>query len=154
MKAVWKAARALPLLLLAVDAANPIVPGVGMADPHMHVWPAQPDKVYVYATHDCNRAGDASQPCAAAAGELGFLMEDWWVWSSTDLVAWTQEARVYPTALAYENANTTDECWARSGEGPREHATLPQPHSDHRRQCAVVDLVVVESRADRPARVF
>ena len=112
MKAVWKAARALPLLLLAVDAANPIVPGVGMADPHMHVWPAQPDKVYVYATHDCNRAGDASQPCAAAAGELGFLMEDWWVWSSTDLVAWTQEARVYPTALAYENANTTDECWA------------------------------------------
>ena len=35
--------------------------------------------------------GGLRESHGAAAGELGFLMEDWWVWSSTDLVAWTQD---------------------------------------------------------------
>eukprot|EP00666_Eupelagonemidae_sp_cell4sb_P016794 gene16794-8585_t len=36
----WLLAAAAP----PARAANPIVAGVGMADPHMHVWPADPSR--------------------------------------------------------------------------------------------------------------
>ena len=111
IKEMMRRSALLALCAVAARAANPIVPGVGMADPHAHVWASEPDRVYLYATHDCNKPGDASQPCVAG-GELGFLMTDWWVWSSTNLVNWTLETKVYPSALPYENVNTTDECWA------------------------------------------
>ena len=68
-------------------STNPIVDGVGMADPHMHVWPADPSRVFLYSTHDCSPHG--RPPCVAApeaegqAGAPGFRMDDWWVWSST-----------------------------------------------------------------------
>ena len=77
-------AMALLLLLCFVpgrQAANPIVPGIGMADPHMHVWKSNPGQVYLYATHDCNKAGHG--PCTRqqlTPSKLGFYMTDWWVW--------------------------------------------------------------------------
>ena len=105
--------RDLALLCVACAAlgANPIVPLVGMADPHMHVWPSSPSKVYLYSTHDCSRSGRAGTPCVAN-GKLGFNMRDWWVWSSTNLVDWTEEQRVKPQQISWENVNTSQECWA------------------------------------------
>ena len=89
----------LPVLL---QAANPLRPQPGMADPHVHVWePAgEAKRVWMYATHDT----PASTP------SLGFRMTNWWVWSSTDLVTWQQEDILWPTTT-YAHANRTD-CWA------------------------------------------
>ncbi|KAH8060453.1 hypothetical protein JL722_4549 [Aureococcus anophagefferens] len=56
-------------------AGNPIMlPSLGIADPHAHVWPADPDTVFVYATHDCSPSGRGN--CTASRG-LGFRMDDW-----------------------------------------------------------------------------
>jgi hypothetical protein len=100
-------------VLYLADAANPIVPGIGQADPHMHVWPTNPGKVILYATHDCNKGGRAG-PCAKTnpTNDLGFYMTDWWVWSSFDLVNWKLETTVLPDTLSWENVNTSVECWA------------------------------------------
>jgi len=68
-----------PILLVAsvlstpVFAENPIVPAMGLNDPHVHIFN---DKAYVYATHDKSSENEK------------FIMEDWWIWSSTDLVNW------------------------------------------------------------------
>jgi hypothetical protein len=35
----------LLLLLPGALASNPLVPGIGMADPHMHVFPSDPNRV-------------------------------------------------------------------------------------------------------------
>ena len=40
--------------------------GVGMADPHMHVWDSDLNKVILYATHDCSP--HPSGQCVAEAG--------------------------------------------------------------------------------------
>ncbi len=45
-------------------AANPVVPNVGMADPHVHFWDGM---FYMYATSDYS------------ANNTGFLMKQWWV---------------------------------------------------------------------------
>jgi len=39
----------LALLILSAEAANPIVHGVGLTDPHAHVFK---DRVFLYASHD------------------------------------------------------------------------------------------------------
>ena len=54
-----------PLLL----AHNPLVPRVGMADPHMHVFPFDPNVVQLYSTHDCNKG--RSGPCVREPIEPG-----------------------------------------------------------------------------------
>ena len=61
------------LLLLAATATlnlsgNPIVPNVGMADPHAHVFG---DRVYIYATHDASptNTGFGMVNCAPAHPE-------------------------------------------------------------------------------------
>ena len=79
--------------------SNPLQPVPGMADPHVHVW--ADGKAWMYATHDTPDG---------AAGELGFRMDNWWVFSSSDLVSWTQEDILWPTTT-YEHKNDT-ECWA------------------------------------------
>eukprot|EP01051_Picozoa_sp_SAG22_P015612 SAG22_NODE_2067_length_3057_cov_2.417174_2_plen_499_part_00 len=101
-------------------ASNPLVPRIGMADPHMHVFPSNPDVVQLYSTHDCNKG--RSGPCVAepiepghsAVGAAGpdFRMIDWWVWSSSDLVSWKLEAKVLPKLLQWDDVNASQECWA------------------------------------------
>jgi len=79
--------RLSPVLLLACTfgssafAGNPIVPNVGLNDPHVHIFG---DKAYVYATHDKSMENER------------FIMEDWWIWSSTDLVNWELESVLDP----------------------------------------------------------
>lgn len=62
-------------------AQNPIVPNKGLNDPHIHIFN---DTAYVYASHD------------KSIDNKGFVMEDWWVWSSPDLVNWTEQSRLKP----------------------------------------------------------
>ena len=103
-----------------VLAANPLVPGIGMADPHMHVFPYNPDVVQLYSTHDCNKG--RSGPCvrepiepgnsAIGAASPNFRMIDWWVWSSSDLVNWKLETKVLPKSIKWDDVNASQECWA------------------------------------------
>ena len=86
-------------LVRAAAAANPILnPSVGLADPHCHVWPDEPEAVYLYATHDCSPSGEA--PCGGAAA-AEFRMDDWWVWRTEDFIAFEKVATVPAAALAY-----------------------------------------------------
>lgn len=76
-------------------AQNPIVPNKGLNDPHIHIFK---DTAYVYASHDKSIANNE------------FIMEDWWVWSSPDLVNWTQAGTLKPedTYIGKDFSS----CWA------------------------------------------
>ncbi|XCF05484.1 family 43 glycosylhydrolase [Tamlana crocina] len=85
-------------MLLVITTAftqNPIVPNVGLNDPHIHIFN---DTAYVYASHDKSIDNDK------------FIMEDWWVWSSPDLVNWTKRSVLRPkdTYIGKEFSR----CWA------------------------------------------
>lgn len=75
-------------------AGNPMVPDVGMADPHIRIFDG---KAYLYATRD--RDKDAKK----------FIMPDWHIWSSDDLIDWKHEATILPTET-YMGESTS--CWA------------------------------------------
>jgi len=79
-----------------VSGANPIVSDVGMADPHGHVFDGH---VYIYATHDYS------------SNNTGFRMDDWWIWSSADLVNWKKETVLKPEDTC-ANKSEYKECWA------------------------------------------
>ena len=70
-----------PDLDMVVSAKNPIIQGRGVCDPHMHVFG---NRVYLYASHD------------SSPESTDYWMEDWQIWSSTDLVEWRLEATVEP----------------------------------------------------------
>ncbi|WP_248722392.1 family 43 glycosylhydrolase [Seonamhaeicola sp. ML3] len=88
----------LGIMILAVTSAftqNPMVSNVGLNDPHIHIFN---DTAYVYASHDKSIDNDK------------FIMEDWWVWSSPDLVNWTKRSVLKPkdTYIGTEFSR----CWA------------------------------------------
>ncbi|WP_236548134.1 family 43 glycosylhydrolase [Polaribacter septentrionalilitoris] len=76
-------------------AQNPIVPNKGLNDPHIHIFN---DTAYVYASHD------------KSIKNKKFIMEDWWVWSSPDLVNWTKRSVLNPKDT-YIGKDFT-RCWA------------------------------------------
>lgn len=76
-------------------AQNPIVSSRGVCDPQVRVYG---DRVWLYATHD------------ASIENKDFLMTDWWVWSSSDLVNWTYESTLKPEDTWYGKPSTV--CWA------------------------------------------
>ncbi len=76
-------------------AQNPIVPNKGLNDPHIHIFN---DTAYVYASHD------------KSIKNRKFIMEDWWVWSSPDLVNWTKRSVLNPKDT-YIGQDFT-RCWA------------------------------------------
>ena len=86
---------AMLLVVTSVCSQNPIVPNVGLNDPHIHIFN---DTAYVYASHDKSIDNDK------------FIMEDWWVWSSPDLVNWTKRSILNPkdTYIGKEFSR----CWA------------------------------------------
>jgi len=59
-----------------IAAKNPIIPGEGVCDPHIHIFN---NKAYLYATHDLSRYNST------------YVMKDWEIWSSGDLVEWQKE---------------------------------------------------------------
>lgn len=80
---------------LVANAQNPIVPNQGLNDPHIHIFN---DTAYVYASHD------------KSADNTKFTMEDWWIWSSPDLINWTKRSVLKPEDT-YIGGNF-DRCWA------------------------------------------
>lgn len=87
-------------LLVALFAActlsiNPIYP-IGIADPHIHVFN---NTFYLFATHDF------------ASNNTGFLMKDWWSYSSPDMIVWTRQTILNPQ-MTPANPSKYDECWA------------------------------------------
>ena len=73
---------------------NPIIPGMGVCDPHIHVFD---DRLYLYASHD------------AIPDSRRFCMRDWQVWSSSDAVEWSLERTVRPEDFFM---GPSEDCWA------------------------------------------
>lgn len=69
--------------------------GRGVTDPHIHVFEG---RAYLYASHD------------HSAENCGFVMKDWQVWSSDDLLNWRLESTLKPEDT-YIGA-PMDGCWA------------------------------------------
>ena len=89
---------AIPLLGLVCGIArahNPIIPDRGVTDPHIHIFNG---RAYLYATHD------------RSPGNQKFAMDDWWCWSSDDLVNWKLESVLKPEQTYL--GRPFDECWA------------------------------------------
>lgn len=76
-------------------SGNPILHGRGVCDPHVRIFN---DKAYLYATHD------------QSPDSTGFVMGDWWVWSSPDLVTWAHECTLRPEETYY--GKPWQSCWA------------------------------------------
>lgn len=76
-------------------SANPILRGKGVCDPHIRIYD---DRAYLYATHDKSPHSDR------------FVMDDWWIWSSPDLVHWTHECTVRPEETYH--GKPFEHCWA------------------------------------------
>lgn len=76
-------------------SGNPIIPGLGVCDPHIRIYN---DRAYLYATHD------------KSAQSTKFVMDDWWIWSSDDLVNWKHEWTLRPEETYYGQPDSS--CWA------------------------------------------
>ncbi|MBQ6823136.1 MAG: family 43 glycosylhydrolase [Clostridia bacterium] len=77
-----------------ISKKNPIIPGLGVCDPHIHIFN---NKMYLYASHD-------SRP-----DTRGFCMNDWHIWSSADAIEWTLDCVVRPEDFFM---GASDCCWA------------------------------------------
>ena len=73
---------------------NPIIKGQGVCDPHIHIFE---NRVYLYASHDLSIENET------------WLMKDWQIWSSGDLVNWEYEATVRPEDTYI---GKSERCWA------------------------------------------
>ena len=74
---------------------NPVIKDAGVSDPHVRVFN---DTIYLYSGHD-------SYP-----NDKTWIMKDWRVFSTTDLIQWKKETTISPKDN-YMGINTTD-CWA------------------------------------------
>lgn len=85
------------LLLLgqSILGQNPIIRDIGMSDPHIRVFN---DTIYLYSGHD-NHPDDTT-----------WVMKDWRVFSTTDLINWNLETTILPKDN-YMDDNSQD-CWA------------------------------------------
>ena len=82
-----------------VQAANPLVPNNGMADPHARAFRGA---VYIYATHDYSNKN------------TDFRMDDWWIWETTDLVHYSKVQEFQPMPWVKPAAQT--ECSTDAAE--------------------------------------
>ena len=80
---------------LCLNAQNPIVANKGLNDPHIHIFN---DTAYVYASHDKSIQNDK------------FIMNDWWIWSSPDLVNWKKRSVLKPEDTYI--GKPFSRCWA------------------------------------------
>lgn len=86
---------ALMALGLYAQAQNPVIKDIGMSDPHVRVFN---DTIYLFTGHD------------AHPDDKIWVMRDWRIFSSTDLLNWTQRNTISPVDN-YMGSETTD-CWA------------------------------------------
>lgn len=78
-------------------AGNPIIANQGVNDPHIHIFG---DTAYLYASHDKSARNDR------------FIMEDWQVWSSDDLVNWRLRSTLHPDQTYLRNQPDFALAWA------------------------------------------
>lgn len=78
-----------------MKACNPLLPGLGVCDPHVRVFG---ERAWLYATHD------------RSASNSSYVMDEWWAWSSEDLVHWRRECILSP-ADTYIGSGFRS-CWA------------------------------------------
>ena len=76
-------------------AGNPIITGRGVCDPQVRVWDGE---AWLYATHDADPAAE------------GFVMRDWQVWRSRNLVDWRRAGTLRPEQTYW--GRPSDQCWA------------------------------------------
>ena len=79
-------------------ADNPIIPHQGVCDPRIHIFN---DRAYLFSTHD------------DAPGHPGFVMYDWQVFSSPDLIHWQKEFVLKPEDTFMGHIS---DCWATDAE--------------------------------------
>ena len=94
-----RVALALFAALPAARSRNPIDAPNGTADPHVRFLN---NTFVLFATHDFS------------PNSTTFRMDDWRVWTSADLVAWTLAATVRPQDTPAAPA-TYEQCWATDG---------------------------------------
>lgn len=73
---------------------NPLIRDLGICDPHVHIFN---DRAYLYASHDASPANS------------DYVMKDWQVWSSDDLLSWTHESTLLPEDTYMGQSHR---CWA------------------------------------------
>lgn len=81
----------------AASAGNPIIPNQGVNDPHIRIFDGT---AFLYASHD------------KSARNAEFLMEDWQVWSSDDLVHWELRSTLHPDQTYLRNQKGFSSAWA------------------------------------------
>ncbi len=79
------------------SAGNPIIANQGVNDPHIRIFG---DTAYLYASHD------------KSARNTEFIMEDWQVWSSEDLVHWTLRSTLDPDQTYLRDKPDFSAAWA------------------------------------------
>jgi arabinoxylan arabinofuranohydrolase len=80
---------------VSAGAKNPIIPNMGVNDPHIRIIDG---KAYLSASHD------------KSIENKQFIMEDWQLWSSDDLVSWKLESTLKPEQTYIGKPFTG--CWA------------------------------------------
>lgn len=83
------------VFIYPASAGNPVVEGVGLCDPKVRIYD---NHIYLYATHD------------AVTNANRFIMRDWWVWTSDDLIHWKQVSTLRPEQTYYKKPS--NDCWA------------------------------------------
>jgi len=81
--------------VLSLQSNNPIIPNKGANDPHIRIMDG---KAYLSASHDKSADND------------GFIMEDWWLWVSGNLVDWELVSVLKPEETYIGKPFTG--CWA------------------------------------------
>lgn len=103
----------------SVLAQNPIIGTPGISDPHVRVFN---NKIYLYSGHD-------DKPT-----DVTWVMKDWRVFSTTDLINWKLETVISPENN-YMGANSTD-CWA--GDAAERNGKYYFYFSDRKRSIGVM----------------
>lgn len=92
---IYIAVLTLCLIGSVVQAQNPITTFKGISDPHIRVFN---DTIYLYSGHD-------SHP-----EDTTWVMKDWRVFTTTNLLDWKHVNTIYPTNNYMDNES--EDCWA------------------------------------------
>jgi arabinoxylan arabinofuranohydrolase len=113
---------------------NPLLPNLGVCDPHIHIFDG---RAYLYASHDTSPANQ------------DWIMRDWQIWSSPDLVHWNLESTLRPEDT-YIGASSR--CWAIDAAQRNGKTFLYHSNGDYDTGVAVADNPGGPFRAalDRP----
>ncbi|MEM6522630.1 MAG: family 43 glycosylhydrolase [Bacteroidota bacterium] len=90
--------RANQTVIQGFKNGNPLVLDVGMADPHIKIFNSKP---YLYATRDADKTAQ------------GFIMPEWTIWETDDLIHWELATTILPTETYMGESKS---CWATDAE--------------------------------------